>query len=145
MASARAGISKVLALFGNEFPIVFSGRKSELQHAVGIPISQLAVGKREAEQVMAAAAGANNDFANSVPSIGVAVGILRSKALVRMLVAGKNKVGMRCVQVLPEGLQLRMHSVFLENSAAKKCMMAISDNAGVGVFCEIALQPGFLR
>ena len=144
MADAAARIVKRTAFHRNELPSVFSGGQRELEHPVGLPIPHFAVRSRKAQQVVASPARTHHDFADSVSRVRIPLGILRSKPLVGMLVAGEDQVGVRCVKVLPEGPQLRVQRMTLEKAAAEKRMMPIGENAGVGMPCEVLSQPGLL-
>src|SRR2546421_587653 len=134
-----------LPLFGNKFPRVFSGRKRELQHAISVPFTDFAVRSGKAEEVMAASSSPGDNFPDSIHGIGFALGVLRRKTFVGVLVSRKNQVGMRGIQVTPELLQFGMEGVFLEDTAAKERVMAICQNASVGMFRKILFQPSLLR
>src|SRR6202023_3106494 len=51
---------------------------------------------------------------------------------------------MRCVQIFPQPLQLRMHGVRPENAAAEQRVMAVRHDAGVAMLAQVLTQPSFL-
>src|SRR5438876_1517111 len=145
VADAAAGIMKGLALFGDKLPSVFSRRERELQHAVSFPFANLAIRRGKAEKVVAASSSPNDNLPYSVCRVGFTLRVLRRESFVGMLVSGKNQVGVRGVQVFPQRLQLGMYGMALEYAAAKKSVMTIGQNASVGMFRKILLQPSLLR
>jgi hypothetical protein len=72
------------------------------------------------------------------------VRVLRREPFVGMFVPRQHQVRMRRVKILPQRFQLRVHGVRLENAAAKKRMMAVSQNATARMLREVRLQPNFL-
>ena len=125
MASSLTGITEGVSGDGEELPAVFAGRESQLQHTVGFVIADLTVGLRVAERSVAAAAGADDDFANAVLGVGIAFGILRGEAFVGMLVPGEDQVSVGFVEILPECAQFRMLGVFGQEAAAEERMVAV--------------------
>ena len=95
MAEAAAGITKRLPLFRDEFPSVLPRGEREFQHTERLPIPNFAIWSGKAEEIVAAAAGPSDNFPDSIRRIGLAVGVLRRKTFVGMLVCRKNQVGMR--------------------------------------------------
>src|SRR5450631_1372234 len=94
---------------------------------------------------MAAPTGADHDFANAMFRVGAAFRILRRKTLVGMLVTDEHQVRMCAVQVLPQLYEFRMNGVSLKQAAAEQGVMAVRDDAGIGMLAKIAAQPSFLR
>ena len=56
----------------------------------------------------------------------------------------KNQVRVGGIEVLPEWPQARVQGVALENAAAKKRVVPVSQNACLGILRKIAPQPSFL-
>src|SRR5262252_5235980 len=109
MAASASRISKAFAFFGKELPIVAFGMQSQLQHSKGIAVSHLAVGLGIAKLAMAVfAAAAHYKFADTARRIELAIRVLRSKALVIVIVSIDHHIGISSVQRLPEGLDLRI-------------------------------------
>src|SRR5579864_5800992 len=103
MACAFAGIAEGTARHGYEFPAIFSGGETQLQDAVGFVVADFTVRCGVAERCVAAAAGADDDFADAVFGVGIAFWILWGEAFVGVFVSRKDEVGARVVQILPEG------------------------------------------
>src|SRR6266581_6380678 len=58
-----------------------------------------------------------------------------------MLVPRKNQVSVGRIQVCPELKQLGMHRMPLEDAAAEQRMVPVGQNAGIGMFAKVFLQP----
>src|SRR6266851_6378998 len=114
VAGAAAGIGEALPLFGNKLPVVGTRLEGELQYAKGRRIAQFAVGLWRAERAVILAAGANDEFANAAHGIGSATRRLRGEALVIVVVAADNHVGVGFIECLPKGL----HGQIISMSAA---------------------------
>src|SRR5260370_12062709 len=85
LADAHAGITKAFALLGNKLPGITVRRKRQLQHAVSIRVLHFAVGKRQSERVVAAAARAYHDLPDTMLRIGSSPPGLRSTSFIHML------------------------------------------------------------
>ena len=119
MAAASAGVVEALALFRKEFPRVALRRKRQLDHAISLEVPNFAVGHDKSQEIVTASAGSNDDLANAVPRIRASIRILWSEALVGMFVPGENQIGVRGIQVFPEGPQFRVNGVLFGNTAAE--------------------------
>jgi hypothetical protein len=62
-----------------------------------------------------------------------------------VLMPRKHQIRMGGVKVPPKWLQLRMKGVPFKHTAAEERMVAVSENASVGVFGEVLVQPLLLR
>src|SRR6267154_195596 len=91
---------------------------------------------------MVLAAGTNDKFANAVRGISSAIGILRGKAFVIMVVAADNHVGVGIVECLEE----RLHSEVVAVGAARteERFVPIGQLARGRMGGEIGAQPFFL-
>src|SRR5260370_16640111 len=76
LEDARAGITKAFALLGNKLPGITMRRKRQLQHAVSIRVLHFAVGKRQSERVVAAAARAYHDLPDTMLRLGSPLRVL---------------------------------------------------------------------
>jgi hypothetical protein len=121
---------KRLARFRDELPLIVLWRKGQPQDAVGVVVADLAVFERRAQERMAPATGAYNDFANATAGIANAIGVLRSESLIRMLVGGKDQIGVRGVKVLPKRMKLRMTGMVWEEAATEKGVVPVGQKAG---------------
>ena len=77
--------------------------------------------------------------------VGIAFGILRGESLVGMFVSRQDQVGMRVIQILPEGAQFGMLRVLWQESTAEECVMSVSECTGRGMRGKVLLQPCFFR
>ena len=111
MADAAAGISEALPCFGNELPLVRAGLESELEDTEGRGIAYFTVGFHFAEGAMILATRADDEFPDAVLRIGGAVGRLRGEALVIVVVATHNHVGVGIIEGLPERLHRQIIAV----------------------------------
>lgn len=110
-ARSAARVCEGLARFGNELPVITSRMQRQLEHAVGIAISDLRVGQHSSKCVMARASCAYHKLADAVHRIEVTVGVLWRKALVIVLVTGKHNVGAKIIERLPDRLHLHRAAV----------------------------------
>src|SRR6267378_1804283 len=142
VAFAAAGIGETLPGFGNELPVISVGLERELQDAEGSRIAQFAVGLWRAERAVILAAGANDEFANAAHGIGSATRRLRGEALVIVVVAADNHVGVGFIECLPKGL----HGQIISMSAAgtEERLVPVSERASNGMRGEIGAEPLFL-
>ena len=93
---------------------------------------------------MTPSARANDNFANAVLRVDVALGILGSKSFIRMLVACKDQVCVRGVEVFPKCAKLRVTCVSRKNTAAEERVVPVSQNARTGMRRQILTKPAFL-
>ena len=119
MADTSAGVVEVLARFRKEFPCVTPRRKRQLDYAVSFEVPNFAVGHGKSQEVVTASAGSDDNLANAVLRIRAPIRVLRSEAFVRMFVPGENQIGVRRIQILPEGLQFRVNRMRFGNAAAE--------------------------
>src|SRR4029077_7442902 len=111
VTDAGAGIGEALPCFRDELPVVGAGLKSKFQDAEGGGIAHFAVGLWFAEGTMVFAAGADDEFADAAWRIGNAIGSLRCEALVIMVMAADDYVGIGFIESLPESLHSQIVSM----------------------------------
>src|SRR5258708_40061541 len=142
LAFAAPVIGEAVPGFGNELPVVGVGLERELQDAEGSRIAQFAVGLWRAERTVILAAGANDEFADAARGIGRAIGRLRGKTLVIVIVAGDHDIRVGFVERLEE--RLNSEVVAVGATGAKERLGPIGKGAGGGMGGEIGAQPVFL-
>src|SRR5260370_3330453 len=143
VAFAATGIGEALPGFGNELPVVGVGLERELQDAKSCRIAQFAVGLWRAERTVILAAGANDKFANAARGICRAIGRLRGKTLVIVIMAGDHDIGVGFVERLEE--RLNSEVVAVGAAGAKDRLVPIGTRARGGLRREIAPPPFLLR
>src|SRR5260370_33503943 len=139
VARADAGIGEALPCFGNELPVISVGLERELQDAEGGGIAQFAVGLWRAERTVILAAGANDEFADAARGIGRAIGRLRGKTLVIVIVAGDHDIRVGFVERLEE--RLNSEVVAVGATGAKERLVPVGKRAGGGSGGGISPQP----
>ena len=77
--------------------------------------------------------GADDEFPDTVPRIGISVGILGGKALIMMIVAADDDVSASGVEHLPQRFHLRIIAVL--RAGTKQGLMEIRQGAGSGMLC----------
>src|SRR5216683_1985953 len=142
VAFAATGIGEALPGFGNELPVISVGLERELQDAEGRGIAQFAVGLWRAERTVILAAGANDEFADAARGIGRAIGRLRGKTLVFVIVAGDHDIRVGFVERLEE--RLNSEVVAVGATGAKERLVPVGKRAGGGMRGEIGAQPFIL-
>src|SRR5712664_2208671 len=143
VARAAAGIDETLPCFGNELPVISVGLERELQDAEGGGIAQFAIGLWRAERAVILAAGAHNEFADAARGIGRAIGRLRGKTFVIVIMAGDYDIGVGFVKSLEEGLNGEV--VAVGAAGTEERLVPIGQRAGGGMRGEIGAQPFLLR
>src|SRR3974377_98676 len=128
LTEASSGIAKCFFCFRDKLPLIFLGRKGQLQNPIGIVIADFAVLQRRTQKRVASSTGADNDFANPATGFGNAFGILRGESFVGVLVGGNDQVCVGGVKIGPKRLKLGMSSVFGENAAAEKSVVPVRQN-----------------
>ena len=73
-----------------ELPRVAVVAEHQLEHAVVVAVARFAVGPRAQERRRKGAAGADHELAHAALVVAPAIGVLRRKALVQMIVAGQD-------------------------------------------------------
>lgn len=143
VAGAAAGIGEGFPFLRNELPVVAAGFQSELQNSKSCCVANLAVGLGSAKGAVIFPAGADDEFANAANRIGRAVGRLGSEALVVVVVASDDYVGVRGVERIPK----RFHRQIVAMSAAgtEKGFVPVSQSASDWVRVKIGAKPLFLR
>src|SRR5258708_8479437 len=139
VARAAAGIGETLPCFGNELPVISIGLERELQDAEGSRIAQFAIGLWRAERAVILAACANNEFADAARGVGRAIGRLRGKTLVIVIVAGDHDIGVGLIERLEERLNGEVVAVLA--AGAKERLVPVSERAAGGMHGEIGAQP----
>ncbi len=142
MASAAAGIGEGLLRFWNELPLVRAGLESELEDTEGSGIAYFTVGLHLAEGAMILATRTDDEFSDAALGIGGALWGLGGEALVVVVVATHNDVGVGIIEGLPE----RLHRQVIAVGAAgtEQRLVPISEGADGGMRCKIHAQPFFL-
>jgi hypothetical protein len=138
----RAGIGEALSGFGDEFPIVGGRVQRELEDAESVGVAGFAGAQRNDERAMISSAGADDEFADAVRGVGLAVGVLRSEALVVVIVAGEDERGVRGVQIVPERFRVGIPSI--RAARAEERLVPVGQRASGGMRLQILLQPFFL-
>ena len=129
VARAAAGIGEALPCFGNELPVISVGLERELQDAEGRGIAQFAIGLWRAEGAVILAAGANDEFADAARGIGRAIGRLRGKTLVIVIMAGDYDIGVGFVERLEE--RLNSEVVAVGATGAKERFVPVGEGAAI--------------
>jgi len=143
VAGGGAGVGEGFAGFGEELPVVGVRMESEFEDAEGGGVADLGVGLGGAEGTMVFAAGADDEFADAAGGVGEALGILRSKALVVVIVTVENDVGMGRVETIPERLDFKI--VAVRAAGTEERLVPVGESAGGGMRGEIGTKPFFLR
>src|SRR6266851_5507312 len=143
VAFAATGIGEALPGFGNELPVVGVGLERELQDAEGSRIARFAIRFWRAEGAVILAAGANDEFADAARGVGRAVGFLRGKTLVIVVVAGDHDIRVGFVERLEE--RLNSEVVAVGAAGTEERFVPVGEGAGGGMRGEIGAQPFFLR
>ena len=123
-----------------EGPVVASVMKRQEQHAEVVVVDRLHVRLRGAHFKQRLPAAADDELADAFAG-GDLRGILRREALVHMVVAVEDDVGVRRVEGVPEGRHAR---AVADPSRAEARVVPVGEGALVGVSGEVALQPGDL-
>src|SRR5437588_9104611 len=92
-----------------------------------------------AERTVILTAGAYNKFPNSARGVRLAVGILRGKAFVVVIVAVQNYIGVCIIKGLIQRFQLKRVSVF--SARAEQRLVKICKLACTRMRCEVGPQP----
>lgn len=123
-------------------PVVAVGAKRELQHTESVGVARLAVWLGNAEGTKAFPAGTDDEFANAAARIRGAVRGLRSKALVVVVVAVDDHVGVGFVERIPE----RLHGQIVAMRAAgtEQGLVPIGQRASYPMRGEVGAKPSFL-
>src|SRR5713101_3013009 len=108
---SRPGIAETFSGFRDEFPIVGVGMQRELEDAERVGVADFAVENRDNKWAMTFSAGADDEFADPVLGVGLAAGVLRSEALVVVVVAVEDERGVRGVQIIPERFRVGIPSI----------------------------------
>ena len=143
VAVSAAGIHKALPFFGNELPVVGVGLEREFENAERGSITQFTVGLGFAEGAMILAAGANNKFADATLGVSRAIRSLRSEALVVVIVAAENYVGVGFIEGLPEGLHRQVIAVGAAGTEER--LVPVGERASDVMRGEVGAKPLFLR
>ncbi len=93
MAGPGARVRKRFAGFRHELPVVTGGMKGQLESTIGRCIAQLAIGGNRGDRRMIGSAGSDNQLANAACSVEDSAGRLRCKALIDVVVAVQNEIG----------------------------------------------------
>lgn len=126
----------------DEFPTVVAWPQSKLQNAEGSCVAQFAVRMSRAEGAMIFAAGADDKFANATGEVGFAIRSLRGEALVIMIVAVNDDIGVCVVKGLPERLEGKVVAVFA--ARAEKGFVKVGESTRSRMRGEIGTKPFFL-
>src|ERR1700732_887869 len=92
---------------------------------------------------MTLAACAHDEFTNAMGRVSPTVRILRREPFIIMIVAVKNQRGVSGVEVLPEGLNLRIISMFC--AGTEKGLMPVCETTGGRMCLQICAQPVLFR
>ena len=120
-------------------------RKRQFEDAISIRVAKFTVGKRKAQRIVTAAARADDNLANSIGCISVAVRVLRRKSFVGMFMPRQDQRGVSHVEIPPEFPQLWMNGMTFEHAAAEERVMPVGEDASVGMRCQVLTQPLLLR
>jgi hypothetical protein len=115
----------------------------ELEDAERVGIADFAGRQRDDERAMISSAGADDEFADAVRGVGLAFGVLRSEALVVVVVPGQDQRGVRGIQIVPERFRVGIPSV--RPAGAEERLVPVGQRASGGMRLQILLQPFFLR
>ena len=115
----------------------------ELEDAERVGVADFAVENRDNKWAMTFSAGADDEFADPVLGVGLAAGVLRSEALVVVVVAVEDERGVRGVQIIPERFRVGIPSI--RAARAEERLVPVGGNASGGMSLQILLQPFFLR
>ncbi len=143
MTDTAARIGEGLPCFGNELPIVPVGLQRKFEDAKRGKVANFAVGFRRAERTVALSAGANDKFTDAAFGIGSTVRRLRSEALVVVIVAVDDDVGIRSVEGIPERFQGQI--VAMRAARTEERFVPVGQCARHRMRGEIGAQPLFLR
>ncbi len=92
MTVSASRIGELTARYGNEFPVVIVSAQSDLQHAEATVAAYLCCGKRLSKAALILPASSNHELSYAMCWVSTAVGVLRSKSLVVVVVAIENDV-----------------------------------------------------
>ena len=115
----------------------------KLEDPVRVRVSDLAVGHRRVEAVVAATARAGDELLDPVLDVKNAVGSLRCEALVGVVVAADDELGARVVEDLPEGVHVEDRP--MDVARAEEWCVEDDGRTACGVLGEILLEPVDLR
>ena len=105
VALGSAGVSEAFTLHGDKLPLVALRAQGELEDTVDAVGAHLAVGDRGRDRALASAAsGAHYELADALLGVCPPLRVLLGEALVIVLVAGEDHVGIRLVERLPQVL-----------------------------------------
>ena len=93
---------KVLPGLRDELPVVCAGAEVQLEDAIGVGVAHLAVGLDVRDRVVAPSARAHHELPDAMLGIGGRAGRLWREALVDVLVAVEDHVGIELVERGPE-------------------------------------------
>src|SRR5215207_5038972 len=142
MALGNAGVSEAFTLHGDKLPLVALRAQGELEDTVDAVGAHLAVGDRGRDRGLASAAsGAHYELADALLGVCPPLRVLRGEALVVVLVAGEDHVGVRLIERLPQLLHPPgSGAMFLPGAEA--WMVHISEGAPrLVVGSEVLLEP----
>ena len=105
MTAARATVGERATRCGDEAPAVALWLEVELQDPEARVAADLAVGLDGAELAQACPAGADHELPDALHRVRPAIGVLRSKALVVVVVAVEDDLGAGPVQGIPDGVE----------------------------------------
>src|SRR5664280_138166 len=142
VSGLRSRVRKRLACDRNELPVVAVGVKGEFQDAEGAGTAHLRVGADRAHGPLSSAAGADDEFTDAG---GISDGSrrLQGEALVIMVVAVDDQVGMGRVQVVPPGSVGSV--VAMGATRAEGRDVPDGDDVLADIGRQIGLEEGFLR
>src|SRR5690348_5824703 len=103
-----SGVGEALACHRDKTPVVRTRVQHELEDAVGGRVAPLAVGLRVAERIVTFAAGAHHELANSLNVAPTALGRLRGKTFVVVIVTHEDDVCAGILERLPNRAHLRV-------------------------------------
>src|SRR5919112_3238947 len=130
VAGGAARVTKGLARFGHELPLVARGMKRELEDSVGVGVPDLAVGADRAEGIVAPTSGAHDELSYASCGVGFPARFLRGEALVVVVVSTQDHIGPRVIQSVPARYHLRVVAVL--RPRREYGMMPVSKRAGGG-------------
>src|SRR5215211_9201996 len=140
VALVVARVSELSARRRQEPPLVALRAEGELQHAVGVVVVDLAVGKGVKDLVVVLATGAHHELPDAPLGVRFPVRILRCEAFVVVVVSGEDHVRSRFVEDLPQRLQLGGAAVLFPGAEVR--VVKVGQGAPpVVVGGEVCLKP----
>src|SRR5579864_1042237 len=143
VTGAAAGVGKGLPFLGNELPVVALGLQREFENSEGRGVANFTVGfRRLGKWPVIFSAGADDEFANAALRVRGGIGCLRREALVVVIVAANDHVGIGIVKRLPQRLYFKV--IAMGTAGTEERLVPKGQRAGHGMRGKISAQPFLL-